>query len=75
VLGSDTEFIFRPIGYFATMGADFSKFQEVLRSALQILPADNLKGFKTQPTIKNKHQEHKERTEWNYSVFSRLYRS
>jgi hypothetical protein len=32
------------------MGADFSKFQGVLRFALQILPAENLKGFKMQPT-------------------------
>jgi hypothetical protein len=35
------------------MGNDFSKFQGMLRFALQILPADNLKGFKTQPTTKS----------------------
>jgi hypothetical protein len=40
-------------------GADFSKFQGMLRFALQIL-ADNLKGFKTQLTAKCQHQEHKE---------------
>jgi hypothetical protein len=51
------------------MGFDFSKFQGVLRFALQILPADNLKGFKTQPTTKSQHQKHKEWMEWKYSMF------
>jgi predicted GIY-YIG superfamily endonuclease len=45
-----------------SMGADFTKFQGVLRFALQILPADNLKGFKMQPTTKSWHQKHKEQT-------------
>jgi hypothetical protein len=39
-----------------TMGADFSKFQGVLRFVSQILPAENLKGFKTQPTTKSRNQ-------------------
>jgi hypothetical protein len=38
-------------------GTDFSKFQGVLKFALQILLADNLKGLKTQPTTKSRHQE------------------
>jgi hypothetical protein len=54
------------------IGADFSNFQGVFRFALQILPADNLKGFKTHPKTKSRHQKHKERTEWNYRVFTRL---
>jgi hypothetical protein len=32
------------------MGADFSKFQGVIRCVLQILVADNIKGFKAQLT-------------------------
>jgi hypothetical protein len=39
-----------------TMGADFSKFQRVLRFRLQILPADNLKGLRTQPSTGNRRQ-------------------
>jgi hypothetical protein len=34
------------------MGADLSKFQGVLRFALHILPADNIKRFKKQPMTK-----------------------
>jgi hypothetical protein len=57
------------------MGADLLQFQGVLRIALQILRAESLKGFKTQPTTKSRHQKHKEWTEWNYSVFTRICRS
>jgi hypothetical protein len=35
--------------------------------ATQILPTDNLKGLKPQPTT-SRHQKQKELAEWNYSV-------
>jgi hypothetical protein len=35
-------------------------FGGVLRFALQFLPADNLKGFKMQPTTKSQYQGNKE---------------
>jgi hypothetical protein len=45
------------------MGTNFSKLQGVLSFVLQVLPADNLKGFKTQSTTKSRHQKYKEQTE------------
>jgi hypothetical protein len=57
------------------MKSEFSKFQGLLGYPLQILPADNLEGFKTQPTTKSEHKEHEERKQWNCCVFTRLCRS
>jgi hypothetical protein len=45
---------------YATMGANFTKVQSVLSSVLQIVPTDNIKGLKTQPTTKGWHQKEKE---------------
>jgi hypothetical protein len=42
------------------MGASFSKLQGVLRHALQILPADNIKGLKTQPSLTSAAREFQE---------------
>lgn len=42
-----------------SMDAHFSKFQAVLRFALQILLADNFKGFKTQPVTKKWNHSHR----------------
>jgi hypothetical protein len=54
------------------MGADFSKFQRVFWIALQILPADNLKGYRMQRTMKSQHEKRQEQMGWNYSVFDHL---
>jgi hypothetical protein len=42
------------VAILMSMGADFSELQGVLRFVLQILPADNLRGFKTHS--KSRHQ-------------------
>jgi hypothetical protein len=39
-----------------------SKFQKMLRFALQILTVDNLYEFKTQPTTKSPHKKHRSGT-------------
>jgi hypothetical protein len=69
-LGMDCQLL-EPLEYkiaiVSCMGAGFSKFQGVLRFALQILTADSLKGLKTQPTTLSRHQKHDERTTVCYS--------
>jgi hypothetical protein len=48
--------------FLSFMGADFSKFPEMFKFALQILLAGNPKRLKAQPTTKSRHQKHKERS-------------
>jgi hypothetical protein len=55
-----------------TMGTSFSKFQGLPRSALQILPADNLKQLKMQSTTRSQYQIHNKRMKWNYRVYIHL---
>jgi hypothetical protein len=54
------------------MDDDFSKLQGVLTFVFQIVPADNLEGFKMQLTTKSQHQNHKKQRGRDYSVFTCL---
>jgi hypothetical protein len=57
------------------MGADFSKFQRVLISVLQIRLADNLKGLKTQPKKKSAPKTKDTNEMYSYGMFTSLFKN